>query len=483
MHDKKLEKIVQICVKNDKIMSNYIKKSYFLSKNLGDLWDYFIKHTEFMHCDKISHRLKFLIAGHETILPKCYCGKDIRILNNKVSKYCSKYCADHSPEKAKKVSESKKALDKNVSNQKRVETMIKRYGVGYNFQREDIKEKVLRKSPLNRDVLAKLGSYQWLYDEYVIKDRTSVDIANELGIYYGTVIEYLRKHNIEIKHVISRSDIEKEITEFIESHGVSIRNNYVGVFDDKREVDIYIPDKKIAIEINGLYWHTEKYCQRLKHRNKKDDAYKKGIDLINITDWDWKNKTEIIQSIILNRLGLHDLKIPARKCQIISSIDTFTARQFFDKNHIKGFKGSGHYVGLSYNDDIVLMVAYDIRKEMIEISRECSKLNTIVIGGYNRLLKHIILTHKDDNTKIKKIHSYVDKDYFNGMFFKKNNWLQLPDTDVGYFWTDGTEKISRYQCQKYKKKENDTMHSNGFYRFYNSGNYRFVYMIHDDKNR
>ena len=215
MHDKKLEKIVQICVKNDKIMSNYIKKSYFLSKNLGDLWDYFIKHTEFMHCDKISHRLKFLIAGHETILPKCYCGKDIRILNNKVSKYCSKYCADHSPEKAKKVSESKKALDKNVSNQKRVETMIKRYGVGYNFQREDIKEKVLRKSPLNRDVLAKLGSYQWLYDEYVIKDRTSVDIANELGIYYGTVIEYLRKHNIEIKHVISRSDIEKEITEFI----------------------------------------------------------------------------------------------------------------------------------------------------------------------------------------------------------------------------------------------------------------------------
>lgn len=481
MHDKKLEKFVQICVKNGKIMSNYIKKSYFLSKNLGDLWAYFIEHTEFMHCDKISHRLKFLMAGYETALPKCYCGKDIAILNNKVSKYCSKYCADHSPEKAKKISESKKALDKNVSNQKRLETMIRKYGVGYNSQRADIKERVLRKSPLNPDILDKLKSYQWLYDEYVIKDRTSVDIAKDLGVYYGTVIEYLRKHNIEIKHVISRSDIEKEISGFIESHGVCIRNNYVGIFDDRREVDIFIPDRGIAIEVNGLYWHTEKYCQRLKHRDKKDDAFKKGIDLINITDWDWVHKPDIIKSIILNRLGLHDLKIAARKCQIVQNIDTITARQFFDRNHIKGFKGSGHYIGLEYNGDIVLMVAYDIRQGIIEITRECSKLNTIIIGGYNKLLKHIISKYNTNNAQIKKIHSYVDKDYFNGVFFRKNGWLQLPDTDVGYFWTDGTDKISRYQCQKYGKNENDTMHSNGFYRFYNSGNYRFVYMIqHDD---
>lgn len=473
MHDKKLEKIVQICVKNGKIMSNYIKKSYFLSKNEGDLWDYFIEHTEFMNCEKISHRLKFLMAGYETGLPKCYCGNDVRILDNKVSKYCSNHCANHSPMKALKVSESKKHIDSETVNRKRAETMIRKYGVPYNSQREEIKNNVLRKSPLNRGVLEKLESRKWLYKEYIINDRTSVDIARELNIFYGTVIDYLRKHDIEIKHVISRSNIEKDVSGFIESYGFTVKNNYVGLFDDKREVDIYIPDENLAIEINGLYWHTEKYCDKLKHRNKKDDAFRNGIDLIHITDWDWKNKQEIIKSIILDRLGIYDLKIGSRKCKVITEIDISTAKAFFLKNHINGFENSKYYIGLTYNNEFVMMVGYNIRDNSIEIIRECPKLNTKVFNGYNKLLNNIINRHNEAH----RIYSCVDKDYFNGDFFRKNDWKQLPDTDVGYFWTNGNEKISDHQCQKFGKDENDIMHSNGFYKFHDSGNYSFVYNI------
>lgn len=474
MMDKKLEKIVEICAKNGKIISNYIKKSYFLSINEGELWDYFIENTDFMNCEKISHRLKFLMAGYDTELPKCYCGKDVRVLDNKVSKYCSSYCANHSKEKAIKVSESKRKLDASVSNQKRMKTMIEKYGVPFNSQRKDIKETVLQKSPLDEVVLGKLNSKEWLYNEYIKKDRTSVDIAKELNVYYGTVIDYLRKHDIEIKHVISRSDIEKDISDFITKPGFTIKNNYIGVYDDKREVDIFIPDKKLAIEINGLYWHTEKYCSRLKHRDKKDDALKNGIDLIHITDWDWKNKTEIIKSIILNRLGINALKISGRKCSIDENISSQVARNFFNQNHIKGFKGSQYYIGLRSNEtnEIVMMVSYDIKNELLEIVRQSSKLNTKIIGGYNKLLHKIIQKHKS----IKKIHSYVDKDYFNGSFYRGNDWEQLPDTDVGYFWTNGNEKISRYQCQKLKNEINE-MQSKGFYRFYNSGNYRFIKYI------
>lgn len=56
------------------------------------------------------------------------------------------------------------------------------------------------------------------------------------------------------------------------------------------ELDIYIPDLKIAFEFNGLYWHSELFKDKNYHRNKTLKCNDVGIKLIHIWEDDWSNK-------------------------------------------------------------------------------------------------------------------------------------------------------------------------------------------------
>ena len=52
---------------------------------------------------------------------------------------------------------------------------------------------------------------------------------------------------------------------------------------DGNELDIYIPNKNIAFEFDGLYWHSEiKKTDKKYHLNKTDMCLSKGIQLIHI---------------------------------------------------------------------------------------------------------------------------------------------------------------------------------------------------------
>lgn len=77
---------------------------------------------------------------------------------------------------------------------------------------------------------------------------------------------------------------EKEIVKFIRS---IMSNNHIIRNSRKilngKELDIYIPSKKLAIEYNGLYWHSEeKGKDKYYHYNKTKLCAEKGIRLITI---------------------------------------------------------------------------------------------------------------------------------------------------------------------------------------------------------
>jgi very-short-patch-repair endonuclease len=52
------------------------------------------------------------------------------------------------------------------------------------------------------------------------------------------------------------------------------------------ELDIYIPKKKIAIEFNGLYWHSSERKEKDYHYQKYKKCKEKGIKLIQIFEDD-----------------------------------------------------------------------------------------------------------------------------------------------------------------------------------------------------
>jgi hypothetical protein len=112
------------------------------------------------------------------------------------------------------------------------------------------------------------------------------------------------------------SSVEDEIIEWLKSLDVdNIEKGNKSILGVK-ELDIYLPDYKIAIEYNGLYWHSElKGRDRNYHLNKTLECDKQGIELIHIFEDEWIEKSDIIKSIIKGKLGLSS-KIYARKCEL-----------------------------------------------------------------------------------------------------------------------------------------------------------------------
>ena len=241
------------------------------------------------------------------------------------------------------------------------------------------------------------------------------------------------------------------------------------------ELDIYLPDYNLAIEFDGLYWHSENLgTPKNYHLNKTNLCNEKGIQLIHVFENEWDNKKNIVKSIILAKLGKFERRIMARKC-LIKELSDSEYREFVEANHIQGYVPAKYRVGLFYNDELVQICSFGksrFKKDEIELIRHCSKLNTQVIGGFSKLLSY----YNFDN-----LITYVDLRYGNGNGYK--NWELIEQTKPNYwYWIRGSEILeSRMRYQKHKLKdalenfdsnlsEWENMINNGYFRIWDCGN-------------
>jgi hypothetical protein len=407
-----------------------------------------------------------------------------------LSRECSKKCTAIAS--GIRLKEVVKNRDENKANEKRKETLLKKYGYEYNSQRPEVKE-ILKQPKVSNEVFQKLNNKDWLYNEYIIQKKPSVTIAKELDIYYGTVLDYCRRHGFEIQYYRNLSSEESEISDWLNSININhIQNDKSLIFPF--EIDILIPNSNVGIELDGLQWHS--YCidetekEINKHINKTLLCADKEIKLIHVTDWDWHNKKEIVQSIILSKLNKIENKLDARKCKIIE-ISAKESREFLNDNHIQGQINSFYKIALTYNNEIVsLLCMGKPRNDKVKLSHEyeilrfCNKKFTNVRGGFSKLLNYFI-----ENYSPKSIITYADRMCGEGNVYKNSGFTFLRSTKPGYFWTDGNDvKISRYRVQKnvieklnlkyYNSNltEEENMRNNKFRRFWDCGNNVYEWM-------
>lgn len=365
-------------------------------------------------------------------------------------------------------------------NLKRDATMIEKYGCKVNSQRLEIR-KLLSKPKISPDVFSKLTDKDWMQEEYVNKKRSMVDIADELGTYYGTVCDYLQKFNFKIRKKTNYSLVELEVGKFLQTLNIKFNVSNWDILKSK-EIDIYIPDHKIAIEINGLYWNSSKNIEnenKTKHLDKTELCENLGIQLLHITDYEWINQKDIIKNLIRSKLNLNN-KIYARKC-LFKNVSKKESKEFLKKHHIQGNVISQYQLGLYYNEELVMLMTLGRNRfkksSDLEILRICSKENTNVIGGLSKLLKYA--------KKISlNLTSYCSRDKSTGNGYVKSGFKLVKKTKPGYFWTDGTLIISRYKAQKKQLEkwlpvydsslsESENMFKAGFRRYWDCGNLVF----------
>lgn len=252
------------------------------------------------------------------------------------------------------------------------------------------------------------------------------------------------------------------------------------------EVDVFIPELRLGIEFNGLYWHSELggNKDREYHQNKLLLALQNNIQLIQIFEDEFRDKQDIVESIILNKFGKNQTRIFARKCQIYS-VYPDDAKQFYFDNHMQGFI-NGQHLGLYYNNEIVSLITFgsprfEINHET-EIYRFCNKINTSVIGSLSKLIKALVSV-----TNTKSIVTYADARYGLGLGYHTCGFKFINTSPPGYFYMKHyNNRLSRNQFQKHTLKDKlkdfdptltewENMQMNGYDRIWDCG--VFVYEL------
>ena len=278
------------------------------------------------------------------------------------------------------------------------------------------------------------------------------------------------------------SNPEKELSEFIKTLGFNVENNNRRILTDAKEIDLIIPSKKVAIEYDGLRWHSENMKpDKLFHLNKTIECNKNGLRLIHIFEDEWIYKREIVESRLNVILGGNVERIYARKC-IIKEIDSKTCKEFLNKNHIQGGINSSVRYGLYHNNELVSVMAFcKPRKNLgqnsgsgqYELLRFCNKLNTVVIGGASKLFNFFV---KDK--KPKSVISYADRRWNTGNVYESIGFEFSHFSEPNYFYVIGQKRYNRFSFRKDvlvqqgfdpNKSEHEIMLERGIYRIYDCG--------------
>lgn len=280
---------------------------------------------------------------------------------------------------------------------------------------------------------------------------------------------------------IKVSSFEIEVGLFLKELDISFETRDRKVLSGL-ELDYYIPDRNLAIECNGVYWHNELFKPENYHINKTNICFDKGIQLLHIWEDDWLYKKDIIKSIIINKLGLTTNKVFARKCEL-KEVSTKEYRSFLERNHIQGYASSSYNIGLYNNGELVSLMTFGWRrtnnKKEYELIRFCNKLNTNVIGSASKLFNYFL-----KSSNVSEIVSYSDISLFNGELYKRLNFINVSTSKPNYFWViDGIRK-HRYNFSKRKlvskgydinKTEVEIMNDRGYWRVFSTGQERWIY--------
>ena len=243
-------------------------------------------------------------------------------------------------------------------------------------------------------------------------------------------------------------------------------------------IDIYLPDKNLAVEYCGLYWHGEnsggkKYKY---HQYKYIKLKEQNIQLLTIFSDEWLNKRQVVEQTILSKLKLSE-KIPARKT-VLKQIDKNTARNFINQYHLQDCPRISVSFGLYYNSQLVACMCFKNKgADAWELTRYCSKGS--VIGGFSKLLKMFV-----NICNPKKIISFSDNRYSDGGVYEKNGFVaESTVPPMQYYVCDYMTKHHKLQFGKSKMIKNgydpkltewEIMQSKGIDRIWECGKIKWV---------
>lgn len=486
-----------------------------------ELFKKLINATNFLDADATITERLFCVENNITKPAVCVvCGERVKFQSaqKRYAETCSVACATKNPstlEKRKQTNISKygvvmpangssltkksmmqkygveKPLQLQKFQEKRKQTLIKKYG---SDNCNEISEIIIKRKQTNNEKygvdhssqkniveqVKLLNDYNWLYEQHVYLKKSCVQIANEINVGVTTVNNAVNR--FELLQTSNRSSYEHQLCAFLDELGVKYRTNDRTVISPK-EIDILCYEDNIGIEICGHFWHSEKHGKKDRnyHEEKRVLCERKNIRLIQIFEYEWITKQDLVKNRLKHIFKKHDHPTTfARKCTI-KQIDSRSAVQFLEKYHIQGGISSSLRFGAFYQNQLVGVMTFGKPRFSKKYQWELVRLafSVPVIGGASKLFYHFVKQYNPQT-----IISYSDKRWNTGNVYKILNFEYRGASKPGYYYfhiNSPQKMFHRVYFQKHKLEkllssfdpnltEWENMQLNGYDRIWDCGN-------------
>ena len=216
------------------------------------------------------------------------------------------------------------------------------------------------------------------------------------------------------------------------------------------EVDIYIPEKKIAVEYNGLFWHSEAAGKgKGYHRAKYLACQAAGVQLFTVWEDEWEDKRPIVEAMLKSKLGVQDeATVFARQCAV-TRITSQESRVFLNAHHIQGACNGSVHLGLEYGGRLVaVMVIKKACDSTAYLERYATSCH--VVGGMGKLLKPALKWCREND--VTQLVTFSDNQVSDGHSYATLGFTldrELPP-DYKYFYDNGRQHKFGFRLKRFR---------------------------------
>lgn len=285
------------------------------------------------------------------------------------------------------------------------------------------------------------------------------------------------------------------------------------VLPSGKELDIVVPDHRLAIEFDGVFWHSEaaekeahaKPLPHNYHAEKTREAREQGYQLVHVWEDDWVHRRELVMRALAHRLHAVDRlpeilpdinplaceRLYARKLTV-RTVPGDVARRFWQDNHLQGPVNCSVNIGL-YDQNGILRALLGVgrknhgsRVSLPEGTWDIQRYATLgtVVGGFTRLL-----AHAETLVPVHTWTSWSDNDISDGGMYQTAGFTLDKRQGASYSYVGRITKWERVHRSTYTKQrfiddpdiayelgqtEHEAALANRLYRIYDAGKTRWI---------
>lgn len=292
---------------------------------------------------------------------------------------------------------------------------------------------------------------------------------------------------------------------------LSVLRSQRGLLGDGSELDIMVPDMGLAIEFNGLYWHSVEAGRARGYHAKKSAAGRAhGLQVIHVWEDSWRDRPEVVV-----RMLAHKLRATHRLLEVLSEAEPRIAERVDARSLVLGEAVAGqscvfltaHHIqgaarltrSLVLRDDqgaIRALLGLRSPGNSARMRRgpgewEIQRYATVgeVPGGFTRLLVHAERTLQAEGRDLRRWIAFAAEDVSGGGLYATAGFIAEREFEPDYTYAGNATGWTRMPKASYQRRrfrndprlqwdeswtEHEAAAANGLVRIYDAGKTRWV---------